>query len=138
MSYEIKLLFDTISNQIENEPLVSLSSLSRMFRIGRRTIQNNITAVRGITFRKFQEEAVVKKISRLLMAQPTLALKELSYAVGFKSPRSFARSIKRITGMSPKKLRSQFAARGTQTAANVESGGHLAARSRLTSRQGII
>jgi len=43
------------------------------------------------------------------MLQPEWAIKQVSFEVGYKSARSFARAIKRASGLSPEELRSRMA-----------------------------
>jgi AraC-like DNA-binding protein len=45
----------------------------------------------------------------IIADQPTVAIKELSYKVGYKSPRSFARAIRQASGLTPKEVRMHYA-----------------------------
>jgi AraC-like DNA-binding protein len=51
---------------------------------------------------------LVERVKNLLEYHPTQTIKEVSSELGYKSPRSFARAIKRVCGSSPAKLRSQI------------------------------
>jgi AraC-like DNA-binding protein len=106
MSYDQRLLFDQISVCLHENPCSSLEGLSRRLRVGRRTIERAVSFATLRKFRDFREEALIARLATLIRLQPTLAIKELSFAVGYKSPRSFARAIKRVSGFSPEQFRS--------------------------------
>jgi AraC-like DNA-binding protein len=63
------------------------------------------------TFRSFRQEILVNNLINVLDSQPTCSIKEIALAVGYKSPRSFARAVKRICGLSPQELRRRMAQR---------------------------
>jgi AraC-like DNA-binding protein len=49
---------------------------------------------------------LMEKLQGLFVSQPGLAIKEVSFIIGFYSPRSFGRTVKRACGFSPQELRS--------------------------------
>lgn len=106
MSYDHALLCEAISTCLQYNPARSLIDLSRELRVGRRTIQAGIRITTGKTFRKFREEILIARVSSCFASRPGLAIKELSFEVGYTCPQSFARAIKRGCGMSPEQLRS--------------------------------
>ncbi len=96
MSYDPRLLFEEISICLHESPSKTLLDISKNLRVSRRT---------GGTFRGLREEILLTNVRSLFVSQPTLAIKELCFAVGFKSATSFARAIKRASGSSPEELR---------------------------------
>ena len=109
MSYDPRLLFGRISFNLQRNPSMSLEELSRELRVSQRTIQNTVIAVSGKKFRDLREELLLAKFQSALLAEPTGAIKELSSEIGYRSPRSFARAIRRACGVSPKRLRALIA-----------------------------
>jgi len=64
-----------------------------------------VTTQAGKSFSALREELLVEMVSQLFASEPGLAIKEVSFTVGFCSPRSFARAVRRACGLSPKELR---------------------------------
>jgi AraC-like DNA-binding protein len=106
VSYDHALLCDSISKSLHRNTALSLIDLSRELRVGRRTIQAGIRVTTGKTFRKFREEILLARVNSFFASRPGLAIKELSFEVGYACPQSFARAVKRASGMSPEELRS--------------------------------
>jgi transcriptional regulator GlxA family with amidase domain len=109
MSYDSRLLFEAISISLHESPSKTLLDISKNLRVSRRTIEKAISSSTGGTFRQFREEILLRSVRSLCVSQPTLAIKELCFAVGFKSARSFARAIKRVSGSSPEEFRFRVA-----------------------------
>ena len=105
MSYEMNLLSTEIFARLSREPRTTLCSLSAQLRVSKRTCETAIRSCLGATFRDLQIAALSSAIHDILHSQPTIAIKELAYCVGFKSPRSFARAVRNMYGKSPKELR---------------------------------
>jgi AraC-like DNA-binding protein len=109
MSYDYKLLCEEISLYLHRHPSCSLAALSRELGVSPRTIQQAVNTVTGKGFRNLRGEILVATVKGLLISGPTLAIKELSFQVGYRSPRSFARAIRHASGVSPQELRSSIA-----------------------------
>jgi AraC-like DNA-binding protein len=84
--------------------------LSKELQVSRRTIQEVIRRGARKNYRALRRETLVAKSLELFSGKPSLPIKEVSFAVGFASPRSFARAIRKATGMSPEDLRSRVLA----------------------------
>lgn len=108
MSYERRFLCEIVLLGLHDLPYKSLGAVSRELKVSPRTIENALDSVIRKTFRQLQREAMLLKVRHLLERQPTASIKELSFAVGYKSPRSFARAIRRVTGFAPNELRSRI------------------------------
>ena len=109
MSYDSRLLFETVLASLYESPSKTLVDISQSLRVSRRTIEKAVSVSTGGTFRRLREEILLTTVRRLFVSQPTLAIKELGFAVGFKSATSFARAIKRSSGFSPEELRIRVA-----------------------------
>jgi len=109
MSYDPKLLYERISLSLRQNLSLSLEELSQELRVSRRTIQNTVIVVTGKKFRDLREEFLLARFQSAVVAEPAAAIKELSSEIGYGSPRSFARAIRRACGVSPQQLRAVIA-----------------------------
>lgn len=105
MSYNPKLLFEKINVCLDESPCITLRELSQRLRVSGRTIERSCRLSFGKNFRRLREEILVTRVARIFELAPDIAIKELSYGVGFKSTSSFARAIKRASGLCPEQLR---------------------------------
>ena len=103
------VLFNRITLMLQGNPCCSLGELSRELRVSRRTIQNAVDAVTGTKFRDLRDELLVVKIKNLLASAPNTTIREVSLDAGYRSPRSFARAVRRACGVSPQQLRTFIA-----------------------------
>lgn len=109
MSYDHALLFKKIALTLEGDPCRPLSELSRELHVSRRTIQNAVNMVTGKKFRDLREELLVARIKKLLVSAPNTPIRNVSLEAGFRSPRSFARAVRRVCGVTPRQLRIRIA-----------------------------
>jgi AraC-like DNA-binding protein len=109
MSYDPALLFQRISSNLYGNPSLSLAELSQELRVSRRTIQNTVIVTSGKKFRELRDELLLAKFQCALVTEPSFTIKELSSEIGYGSPRSFARAIRRASGVSPEQLRARLA-----------------------------
>ncbi|PYU00230.1 MAG: hypothetical protein DMG38_09025 [Acidobacteria bacterium] len=107
MSDKQTLLLNAVLRRLDRAPSGLLKDLSREMGVSRRTLQKVVSTAKGKTFREVREEMLVEQVKSLLESHPTRAIKELAFELGYKSPRSFARAIKRVCGSSPAELRSR-------------------------------
>ena len=87
--------------QVQGNPCCPLRELSRELRVSRRTIQNAVDAVTGKKFRDLRDELLLAKIKNLLASAPNTTIRQVSLEAGYRSPRSFARAVRRACGVSP-------------------------------------
>ena len=113
MPYAIKPLFDAILAHLREAPRATLGDIALQLHVSRRTVENLIYAMAGKTFRDLRREILLGRVKSILASNPTVSVKELSFAIGFKSPSSFSRAIKHACGSSPEQLRSD-AVRATE------------------------
>lgn len=110
MSYDHGFLFRQIVLHVAQQPAVSVRTISQKLNVSCRTVQGVIRREAGGSLRELRRQALFAKTVELFSTDPGLAIKQVSFAVGFASPRSFARAIRRITGISPECLRSRVLA----------------------------
>jgi AraC-like DNA-binding protein len=108
VSHDHRLLCEQISLSLHRNPSSSLGKLSRELCVSQRTVEKAIIAASGKTFRDLREEIMVELVRSAFTSDPTRAIKGLASDLGYKSPRSFARAIKRACGSSPEELRSRI------------------------------
>ena len=72
------------------------------------TLYNKIRALTGKNVTAFIRDIRVKAACRLAKENPDLRVSDIAYRVGFKDPKYFATSFKRVTGMKPKEFFAQL------------------------------
>jgi AraC-like DNA-binding protein len=108
MSSKQDLLLNAVMRRLNRAPFTPLGKLAGELNVSTRTLQNVVKLATGKTFCKLRDELLVRRVKTLLQSDPTRAIKELSFELGYKSPRSFARAVKQECGFSPEQLRSQI------------------------------
>lgn len=109
MSYDHTLLFDSITLTLQLKPWCSLEGLSRELQVSPHTIKNAIKAATGKKLRDLRDELLFEKVKSVLILMPTATIKQLSSEAGYRSPRAFARAVRRAYGISPEQLRARVA-----------------------------
>ena len=66
------------------------------------TLYNKIRALTGKNITNFVRDIRIKKACQLAKANPDLRVSDIAYQVGFKDPKYFATSFKRVMGVQPK------------------------------------
>ena len=102
------LLLNAVMRRLKRAPCTPLGEIARELHVSTRTLQNVVKLGTGETFRKVRDELLVGRVKTLLEADPSRPIKDLSYELGYKSPRSFARAVKQGCGFSPEQLRSRI------------------------------
>ena len=105
MSYDPKLLFEQISAYLNEDPRKALEELSQNLHVSKRTIKKSVRLATGGNFRQYREEVLLERVKGFFAMQPGVAIKVLSIDLGFRSPSSFARAIRRASGACPGDLR---------------------------------
>lgn len=104
MSTNPQILFTHIFATLERSPRLSLEDCSHLLRLSPRSVQQAVHAATGASFRALQERALLAEAERLT-SYPPLSIKEIAFATGYKSARSFSRAVRRSCGISPRELR---------------------------------
>lgn len=66
------------------------------------TLYNKIRELTGKNISNFARDIRIKTACKLAKESPDLRVSDIAYQVGFKDPKYFATSFKRVTGMQPK------------------------------------
>ena len=78
------------------------------------TLYNKLRELTGKNISNFVRDIRIKTACKLAQEHPDLRVSDIAYQVGFKDPKYFATSFKRVTGMQPKEyflqLRSEVSA----------------------------
>jgi AraC-like DNA-binding protein len=106
MSYNCTLLFYRVSACLRENPRKTLRELSRELRVSDRTIEKAVSLATGATFKQFREGVFLGQVRQLFSARPDVTIKEVSLGLGFNSSSSFARAVRRVSGLAPEQLRS--------------------------------
>lgn len=114
MLHEHEFLFDAVLYHLYQTPYCLLGDLALQLRVSRRTLENCIHLAAGKTFRDLRREILLDRVRSILVSNPAISVKELSFTVGFKSSSSFSRAIKRACGFCPEELRSHAVRDSTQ------------------------
>ena len=106
MSYDSRLLFEMVSAYLNESPCHTLRVVSNELRVSERTIEKAVRSSTGQSFKVLRRQAFLAHITMLFATQPNVPIKEVSFALGFKSCSSFSRAVRRASGLSPQQLRS--------------------------------
>ena len=66
------------------------------------SLYNKIRLLTGMNVTEFVRDIRIKTACRLAKEHPDMRVSDIAYQVGFKDPKYFATSFKRVTGMQPK------------------------------------
>ena len=105
MSYDPRLLFEQLSACLKENPRKTLEQLAQSLRVSKRTIKKTVRLATGGNFRQYREGVLMDRVKGFFAVQPGVAIKVLSIDLGFKSPSSFARAVRRASGSCPGELR---------------------------------
>ena len=108
MSYDYELLYLRVSLSLQRKPNSSLRELSRELRVSGRTIERTVLLAARKTFSDLRKGILLECVTTIFVSRPTEVIKKISFELGYKSPRSFSRAIKRACGSSPAELRSDI------------------------------
>jgi AraC-like DNA-binding protein len=105
MSYDPRILFEQISACLNENPRKTLEELAQSLHVSKRTIKKTVRLSTGGNFRQYREGVLMERVKGFFAMQPDAAIKVLSIDLGFKSPSSFARAVRRASGACPGELR---------------------------------
>ena len=87
---------------------VDLNQLADKYSYHPEYISRQIKALTGKSITNFARDIRIKTACRLAREHPELRVSDIAYQVGFKDPKYFATSFKRVTGMKPKEFFAQL------------------------------
>jgi AraC-like DNA-binding protein len=112
MSYDLQQVFARVFQRLSDEPLLSLTALAQELRISRNTLAKAVHTCGCKGLRELRSELLLTRTRAALSSERLWSVKELSYNAGYKSPRAFARAIRRVYGCTPQQLRASACDRG--------------------------
>lgn len=89
-----------------NPPATDLGSYAKSLGISKSYCSRLFLKTVGKPFHQHRTECLVTKAVELL-SSPMLSVKEISFRMGFHSPRAFSLWMKRVTGSAPGQFRAQ-------------------------------
>ena len=105
MVYDLHRIFLQVTRHIEMMPCISLMQLSNILGIERHTIAKAIKNATGLSFREFRNSVLLKHACDLLKDESNRTIKEVAFAVGYRSQGSLSRFIRIATGHSAKAVK---------------------------------
>jgi len=105
MAYDRRLLFKRVEESLSSRPRTSISEIARQVKVDRHTIERAVRQVTGGSFRQLQQQALLGAALRLLAAEPGRSVKEISFLLGYGSPRAFSRFMRHTCGSPPTPIR---------------------------------
>jgi len=104
MAYEHRRVFKQILLLLSENPSISLKRLSAELRVGPRTIQNIVGNMTSVPLKDLRKAALLRGVRLHFQRQRGLSVKQLSHSMGYLSARSFARAVRRASGVNPSVL----------------------------------
>jgi AraC-like DNA-binding protein len=105
MVYDFHRIFLQVTQNIEMMPSISLMQLSNNLGIERHTIAKAIKNATGLSFREFRNSVLLKHVRNLLKDESNRTIKEVAFAVGYRSQGSLSRFMRITTGHSAKAVK---------------------------------
>jgi AraC-like DNA-binding protein len=104
MIHSQPILFAKIQTLLSNNPSIPLSQVAHTMRMDRHKIQRVVSHMTLNSFRDFQNKCKVRLAIELIKRDKSIKVAKLAAYLNYRSPKAFARFIKQMTGMAPKKL----------------------------------
>jgi AraC-like DNA-binding protein len=104
MAYNYYSLVEEIDRLLLVNPRTGLAELVLALQVDRHTVSAALKHVRGATFSRYRRDKLLRKALSLLTRDSAATVKEISFALLFKSPQAFARFVKVNTGLTPTQI----------------------------------
>jgi AraC-like DNA-binding protein len=101
VAYSSRALADTVERLLSRSPARSLSSVARALGVSVRTVRRALRMQREVTYRELQARAILEGARGLADSDVQRSSKEVAFALGFGSARSFSRRMKSIARNHP-------------------------------------
>jgi len=82
--------------------------LSQELQVSRRTIERTVFTAFRKTFQGLRKQILIERLTAIFASHPSVAIKQVSFDLGYNSPSAFARAVKCACGRSPEQLRSRI------------------------------
>lgn len=117
--YNRRALFREIKTMVFENPGTSLSSVARALEVHRHAINQVVYEATRLSFSAWRRQLLLDRALDLLANRAAISVKEISFSLGFSSPRSFARFVRRHLGKSPTEIRSEGLCRDRRAYTNL-------------------
>lgn len=104
MAYNYHHLVEEIDRLISANPQAGLAELAFALQVDRHTVSAALKHVRRATFSRYRRDQLLRKALSLLTEDSAATVKEISFALLFRSPQAFARFVKVNTGLTPTQI----------------------------------
>lgn len=84
---------------------LKISDIASMLAVNRYYISDCINSSKGCSFSQFVNTYRIEYAKRLLLTRPDIKLSEVWMSSGFSTERTFLRTFKAITGMTPSEFK---------------------------------
>lgn len=125
MAYDSHRIFLQVTQRLAVTPFMSLTQLSGDLDVERHTIAKAVKSATGLTFRDFRKSGLLKHARSLLKHESNRTIKEVAFALGYRSQGSLSRFVRTATGCSAKQLKMEH--QGKQQSGLANEGEHIAA-----------
>lgn len=105
MTYEIRLLVHTATARLRAAPACSLTAVAAECGVSRHTLLRAFQRCGFVSVAEVRDRLMHERMDVLMTAVPPKSIKEISDGLGFATPQSFARWVKREDGVVPRALR---------------------------------
>jgi len=105
LAYDYSQTIALVLQELEKAPRTTVAALSRRMGIDRHTLARIARQSTGFGLRELQRRVLIDKVIRVMHEWPNRSIKELSYLMGYGSPRAFRYLVADVWGMSPTALR---------------------------------
>ena len=125
MAYDARLVVQVAAAALVAAPARRLAAVAAACGVSRRTLVRACLKVGAGSARDLRDAVLHRRMHALMTAAPPKTIKEISTALGFSTPQSFARWLKRADGVAPTALRAALCRRQQAPAAprrRVEAG----------------
>ncbi len=105
MAYDRRKLFAELDRRLTADPCLRLKQLAHDLGIERHTVEDIVQETKAMTFRRYQRGKLLQKTRVVIRKKPNSSGKEIAAELGYRSPKSFYRFIKRATGWTMTEIR---------------------------------
>ncbi len=126
MTYDVRLLVHAATTRLRAAPACSVTAVAAECGVSRHTLLRAFRRCGLASVAEVRDRLMHERIDVLMTAVPPKTIKEVSDGLGFATPRSFARWVKREDGLVPRALREELCRR-LNTEAVAERGVEAAA-----------
>lgn len=102
--YSYERLVESVDRALDADPWASEQELATKLGVDRHTLTAALKDVRGVPYSLYRREKLLRRAEGLMSGGEVLSIKQMAYLLGFRSPQSFSRFIRRNMGVAPSQL----------------------------------